>query len=362
MKKNIMLMAGPTAIPEREIKAMDRQVPFHRSKEFEDIAKELNENLKKVFKTKEEVMVLTGSGTAAMEAAVQNCFSAGDEVIVAVLGVFSARMASMAEAYGLNVKRITKPNGEIVTVDEVMAQMTENTKGVFIVHNESATGVTCDIQAFGEALKDTGTLLVVDTVSGIGALEFAFDDWHVDVAFASSQKALMGAPGTAVICLSQKAWKAVETSTLPKFYLDLKLAKEFGEKGQHPWTPAIYSIIGLNESVKMIVEEGIDNVVKRNEKLSKMVVEGMAKLGIHQFAKDPSYATKSVNTFAYDKSPQFVAKLAEEYGVQIYNGQADLYDTTFRVGTMGYVCETDIAAFLYAAEQVINELEQGADK
>ena len=357
MKKNIMLMAGPTAIPEKEIKAMDRQIIFHRSKEFEDITKELNENLKKVFKTKQEVMVLTGSGTAAMEATIQNCFSAGDEVVVVVIGVFSRRMADMACAYGLNVIRVEKSNGEVATVDEVMANVTDKTKGVFVVHNESATGVTSDIQAFGNALKDTNALLCVDTVSGIGALDFAFDDWNVDVAFASSQKALMGAPGTAVICLSQKAWKAAEKSTFPKFYLDLKLARDFGMNGQHPWTPAIYSIIGLNESVKMIVEEGVDNVIARNTKLSKMVVEGLAKLGIKQYAKDTSYASKSVNTFYYEKSPQFVSKLKDEFGIEIYNGQAELHDTTFRVGTMGYVAETDIAAFLYAAEIVIKELE-----
>lgn len=357
MKKNIMLMAGPTAIPEREIKAMDRQVIFHRSAEFENIAKELNENLKKVFKTKEEVMVLTGSGTAAMEATIQNCFSPGDEVIAVVLGVFSKRMADMAKAYGLNVITVEKPNGEAATVDEVLEKVTSKTKGVFAIHNESATGVTNDIAAFGEAFKDTDILLCVDTVSGLGALEFEFDKWHVDVAFASSQKALMGAPGTAVIALSEKAWKAVEKSTFPKFYLDLKLARDFGVKGQHPWTPAVYSIIGLNESVKMICEEGIDNVIARNTKLSEMTVQGLKKLGINIFAKDSKRASKSVNTFYYEKSPEFVSKLKEEYGIEIYNGQADLFNTTFRVGTMGYVAETDIAAFLYAAEQVINELE-----
>lgn len=351
-------MAGPTALPEQEIKAMDRQIIFHRSKEFEDITKELNANLKKVFKTKEEVMVLTASGTGAMEAAIANCFSAGDEVVAVVLGVFSERMAAMAEAFGLKVKRVVKAPGEVASVEEVMAQVTEHTKGVFVVHNESATGVTSDIQAFGEALKDTDALLIVDTVSGIGALEFAFDDWHVDVAFASSQKALMGAPGTAVICLSQKAWRAAETSTLPKYYFDLKKARDFGVKGQHPWTPAIYSIIGLNEAVKMIVEEGIDNVIARNTRFSQMVVEGLEALGLRLFAKDPSYASKSVNTFAYEKAPQFVAKLEEEYGIQIYNGQADLFDSTFRVGTMGYVAETDIAAFLYAAGKVLKELEE----
>ena len=357
MKKNIMLMAGPTAIPEREIKAMDRQIVFHRSREFEDITKELNANLKKVFKTKQDVMVLTGSGTAAMEATIQNCFSPGDEVIASVIGVFSKRMADMAEAYGLNVIRVEKENGEAAEVDEILSKMSDKTKGVFVVHNESATGVTNDIEAFGKALKDTGALLCVDTVSGIGALDFAFDEWHIDVAFASSQKALMGSPGTAVIALSEKAWKAVETSKFPKFYFDLKLARDFGIKGQHPWTPAIYSIIGLNESIKMICEEGIDNFVAENTRLSEMVTSGLEKLGLKLFAKDPRRASKSVNTFYYEKSPQFVARLKEEYGIEIYNGQADLFDTTFRVGTMGYVAETDIAAFLFAAERVLRELQ-----
>lgn len=350
-------MAGPTAIPERELAAMNRQIIYHRDREFEDISLELTENLKKIFKTKQDVMVLTGSGTASMEASVTNCFSAGDEAVVVVLGVFSARMADICETYGLKVTRVTKPYGEVATVEDVMPYVNDRTKGVFVVHNESATGVTSDIASFGEALKDTNALLVVDTVSGIGALDFRMDEWHVDVAFASSQKALMGAPGTSVICLSDKAWKATETSSLPCYYLDLKKARDFGRKGQQPWTPAIYSFIGLNEAVKMIVDEGIDNVTARNTKLSKMVVDGLAEIGIHLFAKDPSYASKSVNTFAYDKAPEFVSRLLKEFGIRIYDGQADLYNTTFRVGTMGYVAETDIAAFLYAAKIVKNEIE-----
>ncbi len=358
MKKELLLLAGPTTIPERTLKAMNRQVIYHRAPEFEQIAKELNGNLKKIFKTQNEVMVLTGSGTAAMEAAIQNCFSAGDEVIVIVLGVFSARMADMAETFGLKVTRVQKPAGEVAVVADIMPYMSAKTKGVFVIHNESATGVTSDLKSFGEALKDTDALLVTDTVSGVGAIDFAMDDWHIDVAFAGSQKALMGPPGVSVISLSDKAWQAVETSALPKFYFDLKKAKKFGIDGQHPWTPAIYSIIGLNESTKMIMEEGIDNVIARNTKLSKMVVDGLAELGIKLFPKDPVYASKAVNTFAYDKSPQFVNLLKEKFGIQIYNGQADLFDTTFRVGTMGYVAETDIAAFLYAAKQIVYEIEK----
>lgn len=357
MKKNIMLMCGPTAIPERELAAMNRQIIYHRSEEFEKISQELTENLKKIFKTQNDVMVLTGSGTSAMEASITNCFSKGDKVVVVVLGVFSARMAEMCENFGLEVTRVEKPYGEVADPEEVLPYVTEDTKGVFVVHNESSTGVTTDIAAFGEALKNTNSLLVVDTVSGIGAIDFRMDEWNVDVAFASSQKALMGTPGTAVISLSEKAWKAAEKSNLPCYYLDLTKARDFGEKGQQPWTPAIYSFIGLNESVKMILEEGIDNIIAHTTKLSEMVVAGMKDLGIELFPKNPIWASKSVNTFAYDKAPEFVKRLRDEFGISIYDGQASLYQTTFRVGTMGYVSDTDVAAFLYAARIVKAEID-----
>lgn len=357
MKKEILLMAGPTAIPELAIKAMNRQVMFHRSKDFETITAELNNNLKTVFQTKNDVITLTGSGTSAMEAAISNCFCKGDEVIVVVLGVFSERMAKVAEAFGLNVRRVVKPLGEVATVEDIKPFMSENVKGVIVIHNESATGVTSDLKAFGDYLKDTNALLITDSVSGMGALEFRMDEWHVDVAFTGSQKALMGPPGLAFISLSDKAWKAAETSDLPKFYLNLKVAREFLKKDQHPWTPAVYQVIGVNETVKMMVEEGMENIWKRNKELSAMVVDGLGKLGIHLFAKDSSWASTSVCTFAYEKSREFVAALKEEYGISVYGGQDTLVNTTFRVGVMGYVSETDIVAFLYAAEKVLKKLE-----
>lgn len=357
MKKEILLMCGPTALPENAIKAMDRQVMFHRSKEFEAITAELEQNLKKVFQTQNTVMQLTGSGTSAMEAAISNCFSAGEEVVVVVLGVFSERMAKIAEAFGLKVTRVVAELGCTVTPQEVMPYVTENTKGVIVIHNESATGVTTDIKAFGEALKDTQALLIVDSVSGLGALEMRMDEWHVDVLFTGSQKALMGPPGLSLIALSDKAWAACEKATLPHFYLDLKVARDYALRNQHPWTPAVYAVIGLNESVKTLVAEGMENVYERTDRLSAMLVEGLDKLGIKLFAKERRYASKSVNTFTFDKSKALVAALKEEYGIQIYGGQDTLADTTFRVGTMGYVCETDIQALLYATEQILSKLK-----
>ncbi len=356
MKKEILLMCGPTALPEASIKAMNRQVIFHRSEEFEKISQELNNNLKTVFHTQNEVMTLTGSGTSAMEAAICNCFSKGDKVVVAVLGVFSERMALIAEAYGLCVTRVTAEAGTCLTPKEVMPYVTEDTKGVIVIHNESATGVTSDIKAFGEAIKDTNALLIVDSVSGMGALEMKMDEWHVDVLFTGSQKALMGPPGLALIALSDKAWVAVNKSTLPKFYLDLTKAAQYGANNQHPWTPAVYSIIGLNESVKIMVEEGLENVYARTKRLSNMVVEGLEKFGIHLFPKDRSYASMSVNTFAFNKSPALVKALKEQFEIHIYGGQDKLVNTTFRVGTMGYVAESDIAAFLYTVEKILPQL------
>lgn len=356
MKKDILLMVGPTVIPDRVIKAMNNQIISHRSSEFSVIGTELNENLKKVFQTQNDVLTLTGSGTSSMEAAIQNCFSEGDEVVVAVLGVFSERMALIAEKFGLKVKRAYFPLGQDADVDTVMSYVTKNTKGVFIVHNESATGVYNDIQKFGEELKDTDILLVVDSVSGLGGINLEVDNWHVDIAFTASQKALMGPPGLSLITLSGKAWKACEKSTMPTFYFDLLEARKFNAIGQHPWTPAVYSVIGLNESLKIIMEEGLQNVFARHDKLSKMVIDGMKNLGIELFPKEERYASKTVNTFKFDKSQLFVKKIKDDYGVEISGGQDSLRDSTFRVGTMGYVAETDVAAYLYAAENVLKKL------
>lgn len=356
MKKDILLMVGPTIVPERVIKSMNTQVISHRTPEFSVIAKELNENLKKVFQTENEVMTLTGSGTSSMEAAIQNCFSIGDEVVIAVNGVFSERMAVMAETFGLKVKRAVYPMGQEADVESVMGFVTKETKGVFIVHNESSTGVFNNIEKFGEALKDTDILLIVDSVSGLGGLNLEVDNWHVDVAFTASQKALMGPPGLSFITLNDKAWKACKKADIPKFYFDLAQAKKMNAFAQHPWTPAVYSIMGMNEALKMILEEGLQNVFERHNKLSKMVINGMRELGINLYPKEERYASKTVNTFKFDKSPIFVNKIKEEYGVVISGGQDSLFNCTFRVGTMGYVTETDIATYLYAANKVLKKI------
>lgn len=354
MIKNTYFMVGPTAIPERVLHAMNRQIISHRSQDFYEIFERLTNNLKKIFQTKNDVLVLTCSGTGAMEAGIQNCFTAGDNIVVPIIGEFSERYAIMGEKYGLDVTRVEFELGETANVEKVMQFVTTSTKGVLVVHNESATGVFNDIKAFGKALNDTEALLICDSVSGMGGLEMKMDEWNVDVAFTSSQKALMSPPGLGFISLSEKAWKVVEHNNNKNFYFDLLDAKKFHKLNQTPWTPAISVIIGADEALTMILEEGTDNVYNRHINNSILVREGVKKLGFDMFPKDLNYASTTVNTVsAPGKAKQIVNEL-KKHGVIISGGQGILGDDTFRVGTMGYVSETDVASFLYALDKVIN--------
>lgn len=353
MIKNTYFMVGPTAIPERVLHAMNKQIISHRSQEFYEIFQRLTNNLKKLFHTENDVLVLTCSGTGAMEAVIQNCFTAGDHVVVPVMGEFSERYAIMGEKYGLNVTRVNFELGETADVEEVMKHVNSETKGVLVVHNESATGVFSDIEAFGEALKDTEALLISDSVSGMGGLELKMDEWNVDVVLTSSQKALMSPPGLGFVSLSDKAWKVVNQNKNPNFYFDLVEAKKFHQLNQTPWTPAVISIIGADEALTMIIEEGLENVYRRHITNSEMVRTGVEKLGFKMFPKDLRFASPTVNTIAAPKKAKYIVNQLKEYGVIVSGGQGILGEDTFRVGTMGYVSETDISVLLYALGKIV---------
>lgn len=354
--KEIQLMVGPTTIPERVLHAMNRQIISHRSPEFCKIQESVSMNLKKLFQTKNDVYTLTCSGTGAMETAIQNCFSPGDKVVGVVTGNFGERISTIAETFGLNVTRVKFELGETADVNKIMEYVDSDTKGVLVIQNESSTGVFNDLKVLGDALKDTNALLVADSVSGMGGIEVKMDEWNVDVLFTSSQKALMTPPGISFISLSEKAWNAVENSKNPKFYFDLKKAREYSSINQTPWTCPVLTIYGVEEALNMIFEEGLDNVLNRHKKNANLVREGVKKLGFSLFAKDENYASPTLTAVrAPGKSKMIVKALAEE-GVIIGGGLKPLSEDIFRVGTMGYVSENDIAAFLYALEKVVRKL------
>lgn len=346
------MMVGPTAVPDRVLKAMNRKSISHRSKEYCEIHARVREGLKKVFGTKNEVFILTSSGTGAMEAAIQNCFSVGDEVVVPVLGTFSEQFALMAEAHQLKVIRVKFELGEAADVDKVMEYVTPDTKGLFVIHNESATGVTNDLQAFGKVLEGKDTLLITDSVSGAGGLEMKMDEWGIDIVLSGSQKALMVPAGLSFISLSDKAWEATKSSNLPKYYFDLNKARKFQDINQTPNTPAVYNIFAVDEALKMIFEEGLDNVYKRHIENTERIIEGVRKLGYDIFPKDERYASRTLTAvYAPGKAKKIVEGLKDQ-GIIVNTGLAPIAEDVFRVGVMGYVYKEDVDVFLEALSKL----------
>ncbi len=345
MKQRIM-MVGPTDVPERVLDAMHRPSISHRSPEYMETHQRVRDGLKKIFQTENEVYILTSSGTGAMEAAIQNCFSFGDEVVVAVMGDFSDQFARMAEAYQLKVRRVKFEAGERADVDTVMAQVTDATKGVFIIHNESSTGVFNDLKAFGDRLKDTNALLIADSVSGAAGLPVKMDEWNIDILLSSSQKALMTPAGLSFISLNKRAWDRVESSNIPKYYFDLRKARDFQEKNQTPNTPAVYTVFAVDEALKMIFEEGYDNVIRRHEENTQRLIAGVRELGYGILPKEDAGASRTLTAVtAKGKAKKIVAFLQSE-GIIVNGGLGNLAEDMFRVGIMGHVYPEDVEAFL----------------
>ena len=357
MNKEVVMMVGPTAVPDRVLQAMNRKSISHRSREYVQIHERVRAGLKKLFKTENEVFILTSSGTGAMEAAIQNCFSFGDEVIVPVIGTFSGQFADMAEAYQLQVTRVEFELGEAADVNKVMEHLTPNTKGLFVVHNESSTGVSNDLEAFGKALKDKDLIFITDSVSGAGGLEMRMDEWNLDIVLSSSQKALMVPAGLSFIALNEKAWRAAENSNIPKFYFDLKKAKRFQEINQTPNTPGVYNIFAVDEALKMIFEEGLENVYNRHIENTNEIIGGIRKLGYDIFPKDEKYASRTLTAVSAPGKAKAIVKGLEDYGIIVNGGLPPVADDMFRVGTMGYVFREDVDTFLEALEKVKQEIE-----
>ncbi|MBI5206331.1 MAG: alanine--glyoxylate aminotransferase family protein, partial [Candidatus Firestonebacteria bacterium] len=359
MKKNYLLTPGPTAVPSEISLEMAKPMIHHRTPVYIEVFKKVNESLKNIFRTKNNVYVLTSSGTGAMETAVVNLLSAGDTVLVINSGKFGERWGKICEAYGVNVIAINVEWGKSATPESIQKSLHENKqiKAVFTTLCETSTGVRTDVEAIGKVVKETEAILVVDTISGLGAEDFYMDDWNIDAAVAGSQKALMLPPGLAFIALSEKAAKLTEKSKLPKFYWSLKKAKKSLEDGETPFTPAISLVIGLNKALQMIQEEGLENVIIRHAKLAKATREAAKAMGLELFAPlTPSNAVTPVKVPAGVDASVFIKKLKSKYGVTIIGGQDHLKGKIFRIAHLGYMDQFDIIIAISAMEMVLVEM------
>jgi aspartate aminotransferase-like enzyme len=262
MERKLLMVAGPTEIESDVLQAAAQPMVYNRTADFSAFMLGIEDNLKRVFKTKNDVLIMCSSGTGAMEAAVVNLLSEGDEVLVVSGGVFGYRWYEIASQYNVNCKLLELPQGETATGDMIKEHLTPGIRAVFITANETSTGVLTDLAAIGDVVKATNAVLVVDAVSSLGADMLETDAWHCDVVITSSQKALALPPGLSFITLSKKAWGLVHESTIPKYYFNLKEYKNNLVRGQTPFTPAISLLYQLDLRLRKLCEAGFDGVLQ----------------------------------------------------------------------------------------------------
>ncbi|MBL7151172.1 MAG: alanine--glyoxylate aminotransferase family protein [Candidatus Omnitrophica bacterium] len=359
MRKTYLLTPGPTPLPSEVLEAMARPIIHHRTPQFQAIIKEAHEGLKYVFQTKNDCFMLASSGTGAMEAAVANLLSPQDTVITVEGGKFGERWTELCKAYGVNCEVIKVEWGKPVESEEIKKRLKANPriKAVFTTLCETSTGVTNDIEAIGRVIKDTESVLVVDAISGLGAISCASDAWHCDVVVSGSQKGLMLPPGLGFISVSPKAWKLVDSAKCPRYYFNLKKAKKAYDQVDTPFTPAITLIVALCQALKMMREEGLENIFLRHKKMARAVRNAVKALGLELFAPHAaSDAVTAVKVPANIDTGKLVKTMRDTYGVTIAGGQGDLKGKLFRIAHMGYIGEFDIITGISCLEKVLQQM------
>jgi aspartate aminotransferase-like enzyme len=337
---------GPTPCPEVVLKEMGRQMINHRGPEFKKILLDVTDKLKQVFKTKNDVFVLTGSGTGGLEAAVVNSLSPGDKVLSVSIGAFGDRFAAIAKEFGADVIELKYEWGKAADADEIKEALNKEAaiKAVLVTHNETSTGVTNDLASISSVVKEAGKLLIVDAISSLGSIELPIDEWQCDVVITGSQKGWMVPPGLAMVSISQQAWQANAEAKMPRFYWDFAKAKSYLEKGQTPWTPTVSVFFALDVALDMIIEEGIDNIIVNQAKIAQMTRDGIKALGLPLFA-DEKYASNTVTSIAAPEGldvPKMLKILREEHDTVLGGGQQHLAGKIFRIGHLGWITEEDI--------------------
>lgn len=358
--KNYLLTPGPTPVPPEALESMARPIIHHRTPQFQEILKEVEDNLKYVFQTTNPVLIFSSSGTGAMEGAVTSLLSPGDKAIVVRGGKFGERWGELCAAYGIEFIPVDVEWGKSVSPQEIKKILEaegSRLKAVYVTLCETSTGVTTDIEALAKITKSSEAVLVVDAISALGAVPLKTDEWGIDVVVSGSQKGLMIPPGLAFVSLSEKAWKLARESTLPKYYFNFKAYKKSIEKNDTPYTPAVNLIMALREVLKLIRKEGIDNLINRHRKNSKAVRDAVKALGLELFAPQAySEAVTAVMVPEGVDGGKLVKTMRDKYGVAIAGGQSQLKGKIFRIATMGYITEDDLKKGFEVLEIVLAEL------
>jgi len=348
---------GPTPCPPEVLEAMGWPMINHRGPEYKKMLYEVTDELKQVFQTRNDIYILTGSGTGGLEAAVVNMLSPGDKILSVSIGVFGDRWANIAKTFGADVVSLNFEWGKAADPEAVAKAIKENQgiKAVLVTHNETSTGVTNDLEAISKVVKDARKLLVVDAISSLSSIDLPVDKWDCDVVVTGSQKGWMVPPGLAMVSISSEGWKAFEKAKMPRFYWDFGKAKSYLERGENPWTPAVSVVFGLSVALKMMLKDGIQNIFARQARIGQLTRDGIKALGLSIFA-DEKYASNTVTAVAIPEgvdARKLRQLMQSEHGIVLAGGQQHLDGKIFRIGHLGLVTEEEIRELLAALKETL---------
>ncbi len=359
LENTLLMIPGPVPVAPRILRAMSKPIIGHRGKEFGDMYSECRAILQELFATKNDIYILSGSGTCAMEAAVCNLVGRKDTLVTIENGKFGERFREIGERYG-DVKpvKFDWTKGESIELDKVESALAEGAKAVTLVHNDTSVGIKNPAKEVGELAKKYGALFIMDGVTTIGGDEVLVDKWGVDIAVVGSQKCIGAPPGLSALSVSKKAWESMVEK--PPYYMDLKAYKKSAAKetAQTPYTPAVPLFFALHEALRIVKEEGLEARIKRHAKYAEAIRAAADAMAIEMFPQLNKYSKYS-NTVTAMKIPTGIddKKLRggmKELGIQVSGGQGPLEGRIFRIGTMGNISRLDVLSVVQVLEIVLH--------
>lgn len=359
--KLMLMIPGPTPVPEQVLSAMAKHPIGHRSGDFGKIVAEVTQNLKWLHQTENDVLILAASGTGAMEAGIINFLSPGDRVLVGTNGKFGERWAEVTDAYGLQTERLSVDWGKPLDPEAFRQRLESDTdkqiKAVIVTHSETSTGVINDLKTISSYVKAHGALMMADTVTSLGATSVPVDEWSLDVVASGSQKGYMIPPGLGFVAVSAKAWEAYKTAKLPRYYLDLGKYRKSSAKDTTPFTPAINLFYAMQAALRMMKAEGLENIFARHERLRQAARAAVKALNMPLYAADEcgSPAITAVMPNGVD-AEQIRSVMRKRFDIALAGGQDHLKGKIFRIGHLGFVSDRDLLTAIAALEATLQEL------
>jgi serine---pyruvate transaminase len=362
-EKRYLMTPGPTPVPPEVLAELARPIIHHRERDYREIYEQALARLRDIYRTENDVLMFTSSGTGGLESAVANLTSPGDRQLVLSAGNFGERWASIAKAFGADLVHERLEWGETPEPDDLRRALADagDVRVVYLTHSETSTGVVCDVQALAAVGKEAGAIVVVDAVSSLGAVPLETDGWGIDVVVSGSQKALMCPPGLAFTSASTAALEAAQGASAQRFVMDWERTRKAQAKLDAPFTPAVSLVRALNVAMGLLLEEGLEAAFERHARLGRACREGAKAMGLELFSpdEDRSAVVTAIRAPEGVDATDIVKGLRDRFGITIANGQGDLKGKIFRIGHIGWFDVFDITTALGAVELVLTDA--GAD-